>query len=165
MIQKCGSDPAALFFSPHPTTITSMKTILTIAFMAFSLSSCKKDEPAESPAATAFKEIKVGSFTEADFSPWLTKAEQQLAHETKASDNFYLFVEGRNNGGLNQYRHVLRKFPVDDYKLWSVYWGLSAEEFYQVDLKMLRDGFTRANLQVFLDSEGRPIHQCVWLKK
>lgn len=145
-----------------------MKNILIMASVALVFSSCKQQESSGQAAPhvpSSYKEVKVGSFTEADFSPWMTKAEQQIAHETKTSDHFYLYVEGRNNGGLNQYRHVLRKFPIDDYKLWSVYWGLSAEEFYQVDLKMLRDGFTRANLQVFTDSEGRPIHQCVWLKK
>lgn len=137
-----------------------MKKILLLISAAFLCCSCEKKEA----PATSYKEIKSGSYSESDFSAWMTKAEQQVAHEAKPQDQYFAYVEGRNNGGLNQYRHVKRPFPADRYNMWSVYWGLSSEEFYKIELQMLRDGYVRENLQVFVDSNGSAMHQAVWLK-
>lgn len=141
-----------------------MKPIVFGFCTIFLFCACKKEEQTISEKSDSFKEIKSGSYNDSDFSPWMTKAEQQVAHEAKAPGQYYAYVEGRNNGGLNQYRHVQRAFPGDQYELWSVYWGLSTEEFYQVELKMLRAGYSRENLQVFVDSNGNAMHQAVWLK-
>lgn len=140
-----------------------MKSTICLIATAVLLASCKKEvAPVKSET---FQEIKAGSYSESDFSPWMTKAEQQVAHEKKAEGQYYAYVEGRNNGGLNQYRHVQRQFSADQYDRWSVYWGLNTEEFYQVELRLLREGYTRENLQVFVDSSGMAMHQAVWLRK
>lgn len=143
-----------------------MKPILYLFTATLLVCSCKKELPPTTTTTNTvgYKELKSGPYQETDFSAWMTKAEQQVTHENKPKDQYYAFVEGRNNGGLNQYRHVMRPFPADKYSTWSVYWGLSSDEFYQLELKMLRDGFTRDSLQVFTDPSGKALHQVVWLK-
>lgn len=126
--------------------------------------SCKPSAAPEKAEAAGFKSIKDGSFAESDFSEWLSKANLQTVYEKRAPGTYFAFVEGRNNGGLQEYRHVTRPFTGDKYSEFAVFWGLSGDEFYQVDLKMLRGGFIRGNTQVFVDGTGKAFHQVVWLK-
>ena len=139
-----------------------MKNIILFSILGLCCVSCKKT--GEISTGKNYKNIKTATFSEADFSAWMTKAEQQVQYDTKPADHYFAYVEGRNEGGLNQYRHVMSKFPADRYAEWSVYWGLSTEEFYQVELRMLRGGFVRESLQVFTDTRGMAFHQAVWLK-
>lgn len=100
---------------------------------------------------------------EAEFSPWMSKADQQVAYEEREEGMFFAYTEGRNNGGFHQYRHVMKKFTGEKHAEFAVFWGLSASEFYQIDLSMRQKGFVRENLQVFEDGAGKAYHQALWL--
>lgn len=113
--------------------------------------------------SSGYSSLKDGEFSESDFSPWMSKADQQVVYDGRADGTYFAYVEGRNNGGFHQYRHVLQKFDASANKEWGVFWGLTTEEFYQIDLKMQKRGFTRAYLQVFEDATGKSYHQGVWL--
>ena len=126
----------------------------------FLLSSCK--DGAES-AARNYSETSGQTFSESEFSPWMSKADQQIAYDAREEGTYFAHTEGRCHGGLQQYRHVVKPLPADSQ--WGVYWGLSAAEFYQVDLKLQRDGYTRRSLQVFQDGTGAAYHQAVWMRK
>ena len=141
-----------------------MKTYLTLLMVGLVCGSCNpRKEPSQVPCAT-FKSSAGAAFRENEFSPWMTRAEQQIIYDNKPAGQYFADTEGRNNGGLNQYRHVLRPFPQNTCSDWAVYWGLSGEEFYQLDLKFLRAGYVRDHLQVFVDGQGQSFHQAVWLK-
>jgi hypothetical protein len=93
----------------------------------------------------------------------MAKADQQLAYERRAEGSYFAFTEGRCNGGLLEFRHVAREFPAERFREFGVFWGLNAAEFYRIDLEMQKNGFVRANLQVFEDGAGNSHHQAVWL--
>jgi hypothetical protein len=126
------------------------------------LSSCKN---APQSSAKTYSETSGESFKEGEFSPWMSKADQQVAYDGREEGTYFAYIEGRCEGGFQQFRHVVKREPKETYSLWGVYWGLSATEFYQVDLKLQREGFTRSNLQVFEDGTGAAFHQAVWVKK
>ena len=141
-----------------------MKMFLTVLMVGLICGSCNHKNEASQAACTAFKSSAGAAFREDEFSAWMTKAEQQVIHDNKPAGQYFADIEGRYNGGLNQYRHVLRPFDQYRYAAWAVYWGLTAEEFYQVELKMLKTGHVRQHLQVFVDGQGQAFHQAVWLK-
>jgi len=126
------------------------------------LSSCKK--PPE-PVEHGYSETSGDTFTVVEFSPWMSKADQKIAYESRDEGTYFAYTEGRSEGGFQQFRHVVKPLPAESKSQWGAYWGLSATEFYQVDLKLQREGFTRRNLQVFEDGSGAAFHQAVWLKK
>ena len=102
-------------------------------------------------------------FEDGEYSEWMSKADQQVAYEQRKEGMFFAYTEGRNNGGFHQYRHVMKKFTGTKYTEFAVFWGLSGDEFYQIDLNMQKKGFERANLQVFEDGTGEAFHQALWL--
>lgn len=126
--------------------------------------SCKPSAAPEKAEASGFKSIKEGSYAESDFSDWMSKAGLQNVYEKRAAGTYFAYVEGRNNGGLQEFRFVSKPFTGEKYTEFAVFWGLSSDEFYQVDLKMLRSGFIRGNTQVFVDGTGKAYHQVIWLK-
>ena len=131
----------------------------------FACASCGRETKAESdPGSKGFRSPSSLSFGESEFSPWMSKAQQQIAQDNKPATHYFAYTEGRNHGGLQEYRHVLKPFPKDKFAEWAVYWGLSSNEFYQLELKMLRAGFVRESLQVYTDSQGAAFHQVVWLR-
>lgn len=129
--------------------------------------SCKTDHGNQLLGETSesYQSYKSSDFAEKDFSPWMSKAEAQIQHEKPKKGDYFAVIEGRDNNGLSEYRFVQKSFPANEYSQWAVYWGLSPDEFYQVDLKMLHNGFTRSHTQVFRDATGKSYHQAVWLKK
>ena len=137
---------------------------LTLLILGFLCGSCNHKNEAPAAASATFKSPNTAAFVENEFSAWMTKAEQQVIYENKPAGQYFAYTEGRNLGGLNQYRHILRPSPLDKYSEWAVFWGLSTDEFYQLDLKMLRAGYGREHLQVFMDGQGVAFHQAVWLK-
>jgi hypothetical protein len=141
-------------------THTKTKLAASCLIGLCALSSCK-DAPES--AAKTYSESSGEKFNEGDFSRWMSKADQQIAYEVRKEGTYFAYTEGRCEGGLQQYRHVLKPLPADSQ--WGVYWGLSASEFYQVDLKLQRDGYKRRNLQVFVDDTGAAFHQAVWMKE
>jgi len=141
-----------------------MKISLTLLLASLICPSCNPKSDSPHPASIAFKSSGAAAFREDEFSDWMTKAEQQVSYEKTPPGHYFAYTEGRNCGGLNQYRHILRPAPLDQFSEWAVYWGLSADEFYQLDLKLLKTGYARQHLQVFMDGQGAAFHQAVWLK-
>jgi hypothetical protein len=128
--------------------------------------SCKPSTNAtERGAGGDYQSYAKEAASENDFTPWMSKAQVQVEYEKPREGKYFSLIEGRDNGGLSEYRYVLKPFPGTKYSQWAVFWGLSADEFYQVDLKMLRSGFVRDHTQVFRDAAGKSHHQVVWLKK
>ena len=104
------------------------------------------------------------TFKDSEFSPWMSKADQQLAYERRDENTYFAYTEGRSKNGFLQFRHVVQPLPIETHSEWGVYWGLSSDEFYVVDLKLQKAGFGRENLQVFEDGAGNAFYQAVWLK-
>jgi hypothetical protein len=119
----------------------------------------------EAKSEENYQSYAKNTVAEKDFSPWMSKAQVQVEYEKPREGKYFSLIEGRDNGGLHEYRYVIKPFPAAKFSQWAVFWGLSADEFYQVDLKMLRSGFVRDNTQVFRDAAGKTYHQVVWLKE
>ena len=141
-----------------------MKSHLTILSCALLCAACHHEDTPAAAASSPLTRSNTPDYRDADFSAWMTKAEQQVIFENKPEGDYFAYTEGRNSAGLNQYRHVLRHVPQGKYSEWAAFWGLNAEDFYQLDLKMLRAGFVRSHLQVFVDTQGVAFHQAVWLQ-
>ncbi|MBC8125551.1 MAG: hypothetical protein H8M99_00175 [Gloeobacteraceae cyanobacterium ES-bin-144] len=143
-----------------------MKTFLLVFASSLLVISCggPKNNQTESEAPVGYNSNKPGTYADKDFSAWMTKAEQQIAYEKKPAGTYFACTEGRNFGGLNQYRHIQKPLPQEKYSEWAVFWGMNSDEFYTTELKLMRAGFVRDQLQVFIDSDGRAMHQVVWLK-
>ena len=111
-----------------------------------------------------YSNIEADAFAADDFSPWMSKADLQLVFDALKQGDHFAYVEGRNNGGFHQYRHVTLAFTGPEHSEWGAFWGLTQEQFYKVDLKMLKSGYIRKHLQVFEDGAGYAHHQGLWLK-
>lgn len=98
------------------------------------------------------------------FSPWMTKAQLQVALENVPAGTYYAYVEGRENGGCNQYRAATATFPAGEWGRWAVFWGLSERELYDTEIRLLRDGYVRRQLQVFSCMGREAVYQGVWLQ-
>lgn len=130
------------------------------------LPSCKDGTAQTTEAPTQVRSYSSShSFEESDFSEWMSKADQQIAYEKRDKNTYFAFTEGRSLGGFQQYRHVIRPLPLETHSEWAVYWGLSSDDFYPIDLKLQKAGFERKHLQVYEDGSGESYYQAVWLKK
>ncbi len=145
----------------HITSIIAAPGLIWLC----ALPSCGSDPESEGRDKKSKLETSGESFKDEEFSPWMSKADQQIAYEKRREGTYFAYTEGRSKGGLQQYRHVVKPLPADNKTHWAVYWGLTANEFYQVDLKLQRDGYIRKNLQVFQDGSGVAYHQGLWMKK
>lgn len=101
---------------------------------------------------------------EADFTPWMSRAELQYLQNTGPSDQYFAHVEGRNAAGRLEYRAAVMPFTGEQYEQWAVFWGIDEEELFKCEMNLLASGFVRQDTQVFADPTGRSIHQIVWLK-
>ncbi len=138
-----------------------MRILIPILSSIALLTSCDKQSPP--PLSAGFK-VTSSDYQNSEFSDWMTESDQRMAFDSKDNNSYFAYTEGRNNGGLNQYRFVLKPIPTDRASEWAAFWGLTSEEFDQLDYKMLKQGFIRDNLQVFQGSDGISKHQAVWLK-
>ncbi|MEN9974909.1 MAG: hypothetical protein RLZZ282_915 [Verrucomicrobiota bacterium] len=134
---------------------------LILGFLSFS---CDGKKPAEVRTSSGYSTENNGDYTTQDFSAWMSKGDMQFAYEKRKPGTFFIYVEGRNHGGFHQYRFVSRPFPKEKFSEWSSFWGMTSEAFYQLDIKMLRAGFERSNLQVFEDATGQAFYQSLWMK-
>lgn len=139
-----------------------MYSVVGVAALAL-LVSCKKESLGGAAESSGYRSPDLSSVPEGNFSDWMSKADQQLAYDGLKKGKYFSSLEGRSNGGFHQYRHVAKTFPVKESSEWGVFWGLSSDEFYQIDLKMQRQGFKRKSLQVFEDGSGQAFHQGVWV--
>lgn len=144
-----------------------MKPLTRIALLgtACFLVSCDRKEPAEVSASPAVNYTTPGaSWLETDFTAWMSRAELQYLQENNPPDKYFAHVEGRNHDGRLEYRAVLRPFSADEYDQWAVFWGINESELFDWELRLLRTGFTRKDMQAFQDSTGKALYQIVWLK-
>jgi LysM repeat protein len=94
----------------------------------------------------------------------MTRAELQHLQDQTPPNQYFARVEGRNNGGLSEYRAVRKPLPSDQYSRAEVSWGLDDKELYAQELLLLRTGSVRKSMQVFVDASGTALHQIVWLR-
>jgi LysM repeat protein len=134
------------------------------------ISSCEQKDYSGSPAApppppeeAGFRACLGAPPKADDFTDWMSKAELQYAQESQPPGRYFAFVEGRSTGGFRQYRAARATFPTDQWEQWAVFWGLSEQEMFEAEIKLLRNGFSRQQLQVFTDA-GTAVHQGVWLR-
>lgn len=126
--------------------------------------SCDGKKPREAVQPSGYSSEKDGIYAAKDFSAWMSKGDMQFAYEKRNQGTFFIYAEGRNHAGFHQYRYVSRPFPREKFSEWASFWGMTPEEFYQIDIKMQRAGFERSNLQVFEDSAGNAFYQSLWMK-
>ena len=108
------------------------------------------------PASTAW--------SEEEYTQWMTRAELQFFQEQLAVGQYFAHVEGRNNAGLCEYRAVRKPLPVEQYIEAAVFWGLGDKDVFDTELRLLRAGFVRKSMQVFVNASGSALHQLVWLR-
>ena len=61
---------------------------------------------------------------EAEFTPWMSRAEPQYFEENNPAEQYFAHIEGRNNSGRLEYRAVTQPFATDQYEQWAVFWGI-----------------------------------------
>ncbi len=103
-------------------------------------------------------------WAEDEYTQWMTRAELQYFHDQTPADQHFAHVEGRNNGGLNEYRAVRKPLPAEQYVKCAAFWGLTDKELYDCELRLLRSGFVRKSMQAFVDASGTALYQLVWLR-
>lgn len=141
----------------------NFKWMMVLALAGVSVS-CDGNKPSAGAPISGYSSEKAGRYSEKEFSAWMTKADVQIAYDKRMEGTFFVYAEGRSNGGCHQYRYVSQPFPKEEYSEWASYWGMTPDEFYRIDIKMQRAGFQRANLQVFEDKAGNAYHQGLWMK-
>jgi LysM repeat protein len=144
-----------------------MKHVSSIALMGAVclFSSCDHEERMVArPTFAVDQSISEPRWPEADFTPWMSRAELQYLQNTGPSDQYFAHVEGRNSAGRLEYRAVVMPFTGEQYEQWAVFWGIDEEELFKCEMNLLASGFVRQDTHVFADPTGRSVHQIVWLK-
>lgn len=139
---------------------TSPLALSSLTFgLSFFLISCDQNEKTDGqePATPTTTELA----REAEFSPWMSRAELQVISERLSDNESFSSVEGRLSDKGNQYRAIIASSDQDPSSSSRSLWGLSAAELYVQELILLRLGFVRSESQVFTDSTGQAIHQLV----
>jgi hypothetical protein len=103
-------------------------------------------------------------WAEEEYTQWMTRAELQYFQDQARADQYLAHIEGRNNGGLNEYRAVRKSLPTEQYVKCAAFWGVGDADFFDCELRLLRSGFVRKSMQVFIDASGNARHQLVWLR-
>lgn len=99
------------------------------------------------------------------FTGWETVVDSQLSQdELQATSRYKAYIEGRNHGGLDELRAVIKEFPKHEYETYVVKANMTSAEFYDRGTKLQREGYKRMSLQVYIDGSGTARHQAVWLK-
>jgi LysM repeat protein len=153
-----------------PISNTSMKPFSRFALLgSFGLlfASCgKPDDTGSADAKTppAGYTTPGSSWAEPDFTAWMSRAELQYLQEKNPADQYFAHVEGRTHQGRIEYRAVVRPFSADQFDQWAVFWGINEAELFDWELRLLRTGFSRKDMQSFQDSTGKALYQIVWLK-
>ena len=130
------------------------------------LASCdySKDAGAGALAPEAGFSITGGKWDEKDFTPWMSRAELQFLQEKNPADKYFARVEGRTVGFRNEYRALVTEFPSEIYDQWAIFWGIAESELFSWEMRLLKSGFNRSDMQVFKDSKGEALYQIVWLR-
>jgi LysM repeat protein len=148
-----------------------MKPLLLVSFAC--LATACREQPARTADAEPITAAKPAAgyclpastaWAEDDFTQWMTRAELLHFQGQAPSGQYFSHVEGRNNGGLNEYRAVRQPLPTEQYAEAAVFWSLDEKELFDTELRLLRNGFVRKSMQVFVDASGTALHQIVWLK-
>jgi len=144
--------------------------LLTLVCLA---SSCSKHQThaaaaggstaGETPAASYCLPAST-AWAEDEYTQWMTRAELQFFQEQNPRGEYFAHVEGRNNAGLSEFRAVRKPLPTEQYVEAAVFWGLNDKDVFDTELRLLRSGFVRKSMQVFVDASGSALHQLVWLK-
>lgn len=151
-----------------PQTVPSiMKPLIALIPAALLLISCDRMgttvETSDATKKTTFASPEP-KWAETDYTRWMSQAELQYQQDLSDSDQYFAFVEGRNNHGISEYRAVKRDLLTTQYSQWAVFWGIDDKELFDWELRLLKSGFERKSRQVFFDSTGKAIHQIVWLR-
>ncbi|KAB2638583.1 MAG: LysM peptidoglycan-binding domain-containing protein [Verrucomicrobia bacterium] len=148
-------------------------TLLVLLTLASLASSCsKRPSSGVAVAATAKEPPAAGyclpastAWQEEQYTQWMTSAELQFYQEQAPAGQYFAHVEGRNNAGLCEYRAVRpQALPVEQYVEAGVFWGQNDKRLFDTELRLLRAGFVRKSMQVFIDASGCALHQFVWLR-
>ncbi len=144
--------------------------LLTVVCLA---SSCTKRASHEASGVAASKEPPAkgyclpasSAWPEEEYTQWMTSAELQFYQDQAAPGQYFAHVEGRNNAGLSEYRAVRpQPLPVEQYVEAGIFWGQNDKRLFDTELRLLRAGFIRKSMQVFIDASGCALHQFVWLR-
>ncbi|MEI6674003.1 MAG: LysM peptidoglycan-binding domain-containing protein [Verrucomicrobiota bacterium] len=154
-----------------------MKPLTPLCLLVFAClaSSCNERQSHKDKAAAAGSAASVkpasgyclpasSMWAEEEYTQWMTRAELQYFHDQTPADQHFAHIEGRNNGGLNEYRAVKKPLPTEQYAKGAAFWGLTDKELYDCELRLLRSGLVRKSMQAFVDASGTALYQLVWLK-
>ena len=144
--------------------------LLTLVCLASSCS--KRSTHAAAASGSAAAETPAASYclpassawSEDEYTQWMTRAELQFFQEQNPRGQYFAHVEGRNNASLSEFRAVRKPLPSEQYVEAAVFWGLNDKDVFDTELRLLRAGFVRKSMQVFVDASGAALHQLVWLK-
>lgn len=143
--------------------------LLALACLA---SSCNERQSATPVAGTAAAPAPAAGYclpvstawAEEEYTQWMTRAELQFFQDQTPPGQYFVHVEGRNHAGLSEYRAVRKPLPADQYAEAAVFWGLSEKDTFDNELRLLRAGYVRKSMQVYVDASGNALHQIVWVR-
>ena len=144
--------------------------LLTVVCLASSCSKRPSHEvsgvaTAKEPPAKGYCLPASSVWPEEEYTQWMTSAELQFYQEQAPPGQYFAHVEGRNNAGLSEYRAVRpQPLPVEQYVEAGIFWGQNDKRLFDTELRLLRAGFVRKSMQVFMDASGCALHQFVWLR-
>ena len=157
--------PAFIFYFYNSMHLFTRLSLIGVSCFVASCGEKVQSKAAGSSATSAVSYATPGAkWFEAEFTPWMSRAELQYLQENNPAEQYFAHVEGRNNSGRLEYRAVTQPFATDQYEQWAVFWGINEAELFDWELRLLKAGFSRKDMQVFADSSGEALYQIVWLK-
>jgi LysM repeat protein len=141
-----------------------MKPLLLLT-AALLLTCCNKQQTTQIQEKPATGYTTPGTdYTDAEYTTWMSRAELQYLQEHNPPGQYFAHVQGRNNEGRLEYRAIISPFDSHRLDQWAVFWGIDETELFDWELRLLRTGFTRQNMQAFQDPSGKALYQIVWTK-
>ena len=122
------------------------------------LPSCNRGKESSEKEAEQSEE---GEVAKGELTPWMSRAGLQHFLEIQTTRNHFARVEGRLFEGGNEYRAFVEELDTKLYGNSIPLWGLTEEELFAHELRLLRRGFKRHDSQVFTNSAGIALYQLV----
>lgn len=95
---------------------------------------------------------------------WLTSREQsKIFKEMRGTRTFPGFIEGKIEDGIAKYNIRYIPYLPGMTGKW-VYWGMSANLYYDRSVEFISDGFTEYFQSTYTDLGGNVVYNAVWVR-
>jgi hypothetical protein len=95
---------------------------------------------------------------------WISSAQLQKIFNENVKKNYYpIKVEGRNSGGVFQFKASFAPYPTANFTFAS-WWGMDKAHFDKKNTQYFTEGKMLVYSEYFIDKYGRKIYQALWVK-